>query len=113
VPSAARLLLLCIVMLPASLPGPSAGEPPDVPATARLVDRHIVLTYGRARLFEGTVESPGATPDLRRFVETAGGRVTQVVKWTAAPGTRLTLTGTVHASTEAFGAAVEPREEKA
>jgi hypothetical protein len=98
-------------MFPASLPGPSAAEPPNVPATARIADRRIALTYGSASLFEGTVESSGATPDLRRFVETAGGRVTQVVKWTAAPGTRLTLTGTVHASTEAFAAEVEPRED--
>jgi hypothetical protein len=110
-PRATRLPLLFVLTFSASVARQSPAEPPNVPAAVRIADGHIVLMYGGARLFDGTVESGGPAPDLRRLVETTDERVTQVLKWTAARGTRLTLTGTVHASSDAFSAEVEPRED--
>lgn len=107
--SAAAVLLLAMACQ-ARAAGQSP-EPDDAPAVVRITGSRIVLTYGGAPVFEGSIESAGAPPDLRRLAETTAGRVTQVVKWTAARGTRLSLTGTVRASSEAFAAEVEPRED--
>jgi hypothetical protein len=98
--------LACPLRLAAQTP-----EPPNAAAAARLVDGRLTLRYDGAAIFDGTITSSGAAPDFRRFAETSGGRVTQVLKWTAARGTRLALSGTVHASDEAFAAQVEPPED--
>ena len=103
--------LALLVLPPASLWAQQAPEPANAPAAVRLAGGRVMLSYGGTVLFDGRVESTGAAPDFRRFVETTGDRVTQVLKWTAARGTRVALTGTVQASSEAFAAEVEPRED--
>ncbi len=87
------------------------AAPPNVPSTVRVAGGHVVLTYAGEAIFDGTVASTGPAPDFRRLVERSGGRVTQVLKWTAARGTQLTLNGAVHGSNEAFAAAAEPPED--
>ncbi len=107
-PSAFCLFVVVAVSVPAA--GQTPAEPPNTPAATLVTNNHVVLTYGGAPLFEGSIGSSAPAPDLRRFVETSGGQVTQVLKWTSS-GAPITLTGTVYASTEAFAAEVEPRED--
>ncbi len=106
-----RLALLLLLTASAPAAGQTAAEPPNAPAAARVAGDHVVLTYAGSRVFEARIAATAPGTDLRRFVETGGGRVTQVLKWTAAPGARLTLTGTVRASAEAFPVEAEPRED--
>jgi Melibiase len=86
-------------------------EPPNVAAAVELTGGHLVLRYGDGVLVDATVDATGGAPHLRRFVDGAGGAVTQVLKWTAASGGQVTVTGSVYASPEAFAAEVEPRPE--
>ncbi len=106
-----RLALLLLLTASAPAAGQTAAEPPNTPAAARVVGDQAVLTYAGSRVFEARITATAAGTDLRRFVETGGGRVTQVLKWTAAPGARLTLTGIVRASGEAFPVESEARED--
>ena len=53
----------------------------------------------------------GGAASFSRLTDSAGGRVTQVFKWTAAARGEVTLTGVVRGSPEAFAAASEPRED--
>jgi alpha-galactosidase len=71
----------------------------------------VRLTYAGRTLLEGTVVGQGAAPELRTLVDSAGGIVTQVVKWTARSRGPVVLTVTVSASAEAFPCEVEPRED--
>lgn len=109
--------LLLGAAVPARAARPAEGrqarsaEPPAAPAIVRIDGSRVLFTYDGAPLFEGTLETTGAPPDVRRFADTTGGRVTQVLKWTAASGTRLTLRGTVRASAEAFPVEADPRED--
>ena len=85
------------------------APPPDAPAALVVGDRTVRLVYGGRVVLEGAVESQGPAPELRTLVDTAGGVVTQVVKWTAREGGPVVLTATVRASAEAFPCEVEPR----
>lgn len=71
----------------------------------------MVLTYHGHTLLDGTIGGPGARAELRTLVDTAGGVVTQVLKWTARGRGPLLLTGTLNASGEAFPCEVEPGED--
>ena len=101
----------CVLLLAGEAAARAQEAPPNLPSTARVADGRVVLTYDDAAIFDGTIASTGAAPDFRRLVERTGGRVTQVLKWTAARGTSLTLIGTAHGSSEAFAAAVDPPED--
>lgn len=87
----------------------SDGGPPDAPATLAQRGSQVILTYAGHTLFDGTLSNPSA--ELRTLVDTAGDAVTQVLKWTVRDGSRLTLTGTVHTSAEAWPAEADPRPE--
>jgi len=86
-------------------------EPPNTAATLRVSDGRILLSYQGRVLFEGSVTTTGSPASLIQFVDSADGRVTQVLKWTATGNDRVTITGVVLGSPEAFAAAVEPRED--
>ncbi|OFW09733.1 MAG: hypothetical protein A3H96_01330 [Acidobacteria bacterium RIFCSPLOWO2_02_FULL_67_36] len=90
--------------------GQDPAAPPNAAALVRTTGGRVALTYRGSLLLDATVASTGAPPDFRAVIDNAGGRVTQILKWTATRGTRLTLSGTVHASPEAFAAEVEPRD---
>ena len=85
--------------------------PDNAPATVSFQGDRVLLHYQGRPLFTGTIASTGARPAVIRLVDSAGGRVTQVVKWTAAGRDQLTLAGVVHGSPEAFAAEAEPRED--
>ena len=86
-------------------------EPPNAPAAVEAGNGQVVLTYRGRVLFDGRIVTTGGPAVLVQFTDSAGGRVTQVLKWTAAGDGRITITGVVRGSPEAFAAAVEPRED--
>ena len=106
-----RLSVACVVLLAGAAVARAQAPPSNLPSTVRVADGRVVLTYSGGTIFEGTIASTGAAPDFRRLVERSGGRVTQVLKWTAARGTTLTLSGIAKASSESFAAAVDPPED--
>ncbi|HVO35022.1 MAG TPA: hypothetical protein VMT21_05620, partial [Gemmatimonadales bacterium] len=94
----------------AAAQNPSSSAPPNAPARLVVLGRGIQLLYGGRTLLAGTIESQGAA-DLETLVDSAGGIVTQVAKWTARGRGPVILTATVSASAEAFPCEVEPRED--
>ena len=83
--------------------------PPDAPAQLAVSEGGVRLTYGGRTLLEGTLVGQGEAPELRTLVDSVGGVVTQVVKWTARGPGPVVLTATVIGSAEAFPCEVEPR----
>lgn len=86
-------------------------EPPDAPATVEVSDDRLVLRYQDRVLFDASIAVTGGSTSLRQFTDAADGRVTQVLKWTASGNGRVTVTGLVTGSAEAFAAESEPRED--
>ena len=112
-----RLPLACALVL--ALPVVSArvaaaqtpAEPPNAPAVVSGSGGRWALTYGGRTLFDMTVGGRDATAEFRTVVDTAGGAVTQVLKWTARGRGGLVFQGVVSASGQAFPCEVEPRED--
>ena len=90
---------------------PVGSEPPNAAAVLGLRDGRVTLTYAGRVLLDATVGGEGVTAELRTLEDSSGGAVTQVIKWTARGRGRLTLSGTLSASGEAFPCEVEPRED--
>jgi len=100
-------LLLCT-----SSAATAAQAPANAPATITRTDSTLVLRYDGAVILEATIAATGAAPDVRVAVDTSGGVVTQVIKWTArGTGGRIRLEGTAHTSLEAFANEPEPAED--
>lgn len=106
---AAVLALLCIGPPHALAQAPS--EPPNTPAIVEVSDSLVVLRYQDRVLLQASIATTGGPVDLRRLTDSAGGRITQVLKWTATGNGRLTISGVVWGSPEAFAAESEPRED--
>lgn len=104
-------LILAVCILPSIASAQAPAEPPNQPATVELNAGRVVLRYQGQVLFKGAIASTDRSPSVVRFVDSTAGRVTQVVKWTAAGRDRLTLTGMVRGSAEAFAVEPEPRED--
>ena len=105
------IFVLFACLLPSIASAQSPVEPPNAPAAVDLTAGRVVLTYQGRVLFEGTVETNGSPVSLIQVVDTIGGRVTQVLKWTAS-GRRPHHAGRRRArSPEAFAAESEPRED--
>ncbi len=105
-PSRLAFALFPIAALPALAAAQAA--PPNAPAAVAGSAGRLILTYDGRPIFAATIASTGAPPETLSLVDTAGGAITQVLKWTARGGARLTLAGTVHAGAQAFACAVEP-----
>lgn len=100
--------LLLALALPLVAQAPA--EPPNAPAALLASDTSISLLYDNDTVFTGTLRSSGAAPGFVALVDSSGGRVTQVLKWTASQAT-LVLEGSVRGSDEAFAVEAEPRED--
>jgi alpha-galactosidase len=105
------VLFLATLVLPALASAQAPAAPPNVPATVELTEGRVTLRYAGQVIFQGTLSSTGEPPSVIRFVDSTGGRVTEVIKWTAVGDDQLALTGTVRGSAEAFAAEAEPRED--
>ena len=83
---------------PAAQSAPAQGtsrEPPNEPATLSVADGRLTLSYDGRAILEGTIGGEGVTAELRRLVDSADGKVTQVLKWTARGRGRLALVATL------------------
>ncbi|MGH7668716.1 MAG: hypothetical protein ACRENQ_04420 [Gemmatimonadaceae bacterium] len=105
----ASLLAGALAWLPVFAAAQSSAAPPNAPAVATVTHGRLTLSYDGRVILSATLQSTGAAPQEQSLVEHAAGAVTQVIKWTARGGDRLTLSGTVHASAQAFAAAAERR----
>jgi alpha-galactosidase len=103
------VLAACLAPMVAAAQIPAA--PPNTPASLMVDSGQVRLTYQGKVLFEGRISATGGPASLRQLSDSEGGRVTQVIKWTAAGDGRITLNGVVRGSPEAFAAEVEPRED--
>lgn len=103
--------VLAACLLPAIASAQLPAAPPNTPAAVTVTGGRVVLTYQGRLLFEGAVSTTGAPAALIQFVDSADGRVTQVLKWTATGRDRVTVAGVVHGSPEAFAAESEARED--
>ncbi len=103
---------LSFLLLPTLAAAQRVVEPANRAASLVRSDSVITLRYGGGVLFTGRVTASGARPDVRVSVDTTGGVVTQIIKWTArGAGGRVVVTGTVHASGEGFAAEAEPAQD--
>jgi hypothetical protein len=106
---APALVLFCL--FPGLGAAQAPAEPPNAPATAEVDARRLVLRYQGQVIFEATIAATEGSASLHTLTDSAGGRVTQVLMWTADGAGRLTMTGMVAGSPEAFAAESEPRED--
>jgi alpha-galactosidase len=104
-------VVAALLLAPVPARAQATIEPANGPAIVQLTDGHLRLTYGGAVLLDAKIETSGPPADFRRFVDSGGGVVTQVLKWTALAGGRITLKGTVRGSPESFAAEAEPRRD--
>lgn len=105
------LALLATCLVPALAAAQSPAEPPNAPASVEVSDSLIALSYQGRALFEGRIVATGGPASLRLLTDSSDGRVTQVLQWTAGGNGRVTITGRLFGSPEAFAAASEPRED--
>jgi alpha-galactosidase len=105
------VFLAAAALVPVIASAQTFSAPPNVPASVEVSDGRVVLTYGGELLFDGVISTTGAPASLIQFVDSTNGRVTQVLKWTATGRDRITITGMVRGSPEAFAAESEPRED--
>lgn len=104
--SIAGVLLLVV---PAAVCAQAAAEPPNAPAVATIDRGRVTLTYGGRVILAATLSAPDREAELRTLVDTAGGAVTQVLKWTARGAGPLVLSGTMRGDADAFAASTERR----
>ena len=107
-----RLLAPAVILAVAGARCASAQnlpEPPNAPAELTVQAGRLTLTYGGRTVLQGAITAEAGRAELRTLVDTIGGAVTQVVKWTARGRGPLALAATVSASGAAFPCAVEPR----
>ena len=93
-----------------ALAQPSRAAPPNAAARVTVTDSTVAFTYDGATMFEARVSTGRGTPRVRQLVDTADGRITQVVNWVSAAG-RITLQGTAHTAGDAFAVDADPRED--
>jgi alpha-galactosidase len=105
------LTLLAACLAPVLARAQTPAEPPNTPAVLRISPDQVNLTYQGRVLFEGRISTTGGPAVFRQLTDSAGDRVTQVLKWTAANGGQVTILGVVLGSAEAFAAEAEPRED--
>jgi alpha-galactosidase len=107
----AASLALCAISVraqtsPASRLRPA---PPDAPATVVMRGDGVQLRYQGITILDAHLSSTGAAPRLRTLVDSSGGKITQIISWTAGDG-RVTLRGTIHGTRDAFAVDADPRE---
>ena len=112
-PSPSRLAVALLVLAVGRLQAQAAPRPPQAPPNApAVVVAHgsaIELRFADRTIFTGQLTSTAAAPRLRTLVDSAGGRITQIVSWVASG--RMTLRGVIHATPDAFAVDADPRDD--
>jgi len=108
---AAVSLALCAIGVQAQTSPVSRlqSAPPNAPATVVLRGAGVQLRYQGITILDAQLSSTGAAPRLRTLVDSSGGKITQIISWTAGDG-RVTLRGTIHGTRDAFAVDADPRE---
>lgn len=70
----------------------------------------VEIRYYGVTIFAGRLNFTGRAPRLRTLIDSAGGKVTQIISWAAHQG-RVTLRGTIHGTADAFAVDADPRED--
>ena len=84
--------------------------PPNAPAAVVARGADVELRYQGITILRARLSSTGAAPRLRTVVDSSGGKITQIVSWTA-DDDRVTLHGTIHGTSGAFAVDADPRED--
>lgn len=105
-------LLLCLGgdSVDAQLVPQRHTAPPNAPATVLVRGAEVELRYQGVTILRARLSSTGTAPRLRTLVDSSGGRITQVVSWTAGDD-RVTLRGTIHGTSDAIAVDADPRED--
>jgi alpha-galactosidase len=108
---AAVSLTLCAIGVHAQTPPATRlpPAPPNAPATVVVRGAGVQLRYQGITILDAQLSSTGVAPRLRTLVDSSGGKITQVISWTAGDG-RVTLRGTIHGTNDAFAVDADPRE---
>lgn len=107
---AALLCGLCAVGVPAQRAPLPRLAPPNAPAVLVVRGAAVELRYEGFTILRAQVSSTGALPRLRTLVDSSGGKITQIISWTAGTD-RVTLRGTIHGTSDAFAVEADPRED--
>ncbi|HEX7018983.1 MAG TPA: hypothetical protein VF159_03165 [Gemmatimonadaceae bacterium] len=83
------------------------GGPPNGPLITELRGNHLRLVYAGRTILDAAVAGPAA--ELRTFVDTADGAVTQVLKWTVREGRAARISGALVGSAESFACEADPQ----
>lgn len=105
----ALLLGLHGASLGSQIAPPSRTVPPNVPATLLVRGTDVELRYQGVIILRAQLSSTGAVPRLRTLVDSSGGKITQIISWTARGG--VALRGTIHGTSDAFAVDADPRED--
>jgi alpha-galactosidase len=100
----------------AQLP-PAAQRPPSngaaaVTITTTATGARVRLDYDGGTIFDGTISGVDGLTTRQALVDSTGGRVTQVLKWTSFSRSRLVLRGQVRAGDESFPAQADRPEDE-
>ena len=101
------LVLLALSRLAAAQP----SAPPNASASVTIEGHRIRLSYENRDIFAGTIGGTDTQTVFQSLVDSAGGTVVQVLKWTSFSGSRLSLRGQVLGSAESFPAEADRRED--
>ena len=82
--------------------GPVA--PPNAAATVTVTGSRVRLAYDSRTIFDGIISGVDAATTVQSLLDTTGGRVTHVLKWTSFSESRLVLRGHIIAGDESFPA---------
>ncbi len=108
-----RFIVLLVALSGASVPaqtGPAPRPaPPNAPATVVVRGAAVELRYQGITILSARLSSTASAPRLRMLVDSSGGRITQIISWTA-DDDRMTLRGTIHGTKDAFAVEADPRE---
>ena len=97
-------------MIAALLALAGTPAPPNAPAVVVIRGTGVTVRYHGTAILNAQLSSSGAVPRLRLLVDSAGGRITQIISWTAGDD-RVTLRGTIHGTPDAFAVDPDPRED--
>ncbi len=98
-------------MIAALLLGLAGAPPPNAPAVVSVRGAEVILRYQGTVILSAQLSSTGAgSPRLRILVDSSGGRITQIISWTAGDD-RVTLRGTIRTTADAFAVDPDPRED--
>lgn len=106
-----RDALACGFAAVLSAAGLAAQAPSLAPATVGGEAGRVVLTYDGHALLDGVLQGVDARTEFVSLVDTAGGRITQVLKWTARSRTPLSLVAAVRTGDEGFPVEADRRED--